>query len=388
MTIRVSYKDILTPNQAESLISKLVYSIEGIERCYLAKETEEIIVDPVDDSSLRELSETIGIMLEEERGIRTLGSRTVSEFRRQDGSGNSGGEKRLLVHDEQLEDLCPSDGSVKRDSAVELVQLLDRLFLNYADRRKAGHRKYPSMIALSTLEKCGYVRSFPQNLFLVSEFPHRYDTLRQVKGAADPTSLARPSPYALSPAVCFHCYEELAGTAFSQPTLLTASGNCFRHEAPWRVGKHRLNEFGMREIVFVGEADFVEEERSWWMKEIGSLFRELGMKGIVATANDPFYFSEDAMKSQHQKMANMKYELIVEAGDGSSYSIASFNNMSDSLCKPFSVLAPSGAPHHSGCVAFGIDRWAYALLSEYGPLSQWPAGVREIVEGKARVLAD
>ncbi|MFD0669977.1 amino acid--ACP ligase [Cohnella sp. GCM10027633] len=384
MTIRLSYKDKLSRNQAESLAGKLVYSIEGIRRCGMDEAAEEIYAEPIEESRSGEIAETIAAMLEEERGIRTLGSRTVRDYSRP----AQGGERRLLVHDGHREDTSPVDVGVKKDSAVELVRLLDGLFLRYAVRRKAAQRQYPSMIALGTLEKCGYVRSFPQNLFTVSEFPHRYRTLRQVKEAADPTSLTRPSRYALSPAVCFHCYEELAGTALAGPTLLTASGACFRHEAPWRVGGHRLNEFGMREVVFVGEAGFVEEERNWWMEEIGALFRELGLKGIMATANDPFYFSEDAMKSQHQKMANMKYELIVEDRRGNSYSIASFNNMSDSLCKPFSVVAPSGAAHHSGCVAFGIDRWAYALLTEYGTLDEWPAGVRDVLEGKARMLAE
>ncbi|MGO4548852.1 amino acid--ACP ligase [Paenibacillus sp. 2TAB23] len=382
--IRLSCKGILTANQAESLMSKLAYSIEGIRSCDWDSEMMEVVIEPVSLESCEAIAATVEAMIAEERGIRTLGSRTIKQTPARsvflEGGFDDGREKTL-------QQAYAVDGSVKRDYAVRLIGLLDRLFEEMAVRRGAALRRYPSMIGIETLEKCGYIRSFPQNLFVVGEFPHRYDTLRQVKSAADPTALARQSRHALAPAVCFHCYAEFSGQVLDGPVRLTAMGNCFRHEAEWRVGNHRLTEFGMREVVFVGDTDFVEEERGWWMEEIWSLFVELGLHGSLTTANDPFYFSEDALKIQHQKMASMKYELLVETPARSTFSIASFNHMGDSLCKPFDVKGPAGLPWSSGCVAFGIDRWAFALLAEYGAWDEWPSAVKDRLHGRAMMPA-
>lgn len=112
------------------------------------------------------------------------------------------------------------------------------------------------------------------------------------------------------------------------------------------------------------------------------MFLALGLSGRIETASDPFYFSEDAAKSQHQMMGNMKYELIVHSGESrGSFSIASFNNMGNSLTKPFEVMDTESKPVHSGCIAFGIDRWVYALLALYGPsYDGWPLRIREFLE--------
>ncbi len=371
---------MLSANQAESLMSKLAYSIEGIRSCEWNSEMMEVVIEPVSLESYGEIAATVEAMIAEERGIRTLGSRTIKQTPvRSDILERGFDDGREAT----LQQAYATDGSVKRDDAVKLIGLLDQLFEVMAVRRGAALRRYPSMIGLDTLEKCGYIRSFPQNLYMVSEFSHQYDTLRQVKTAVDPAALARQSKHALAPAVCFHCYAELSGQVLDGPVRLTAMGNCFRHEAEWRVGNHRLTEFSMREVVFVGDSDFVEEERGWWMQEIWSLFVELDLHGSLTTANDPFYFSEDALKIQHQKMASMKYELLVETPAGSTFSIASFNHMGDSLCKPFNVNGPAGLPWSSGCVAFGIDRWAFALLAEYGAWDEWPSIVKDRFQGRA-----
>jgi hypothetical protein len=378
MIVRFSTKGTLSLIQAESFLSKLIYSIEGGCQCYLEDETQEVVIEIMDDSLLPEISKTINTMIQEEIGIRTLKSRTVQN----NIESAIYDTNHLSNHDYNEEDLYSSDGTIKKGDVVELLQKIDQLFVKLAGKRKAEFRKYPSMIPLSTLNKCGYIRSFPQNIFQVSEFPHQYSELRKLKEMSDINSILRPSLFALSPAVCFHCYAELSGQIIANPTILTAMGNCFRHEAPWRLGNHRLNEFSMREIVFVGEPEFVEKERAWWMSEIWTLFNDLSLLGKIHTANDPFYFSEDAPKSQHQMMATMKYELTVKLRKGGLFSIASFNNMRDSLCKPFEILNPSGRPLQSGCVAFGIDRWMYALLSENGPFRDWPAKIKKIVNGE------
>ncbi len=362
---------VMSPRQAEALVSKIIYSVEGISDCFLDPETRQVVVGLNADCDVPRLEKTIGLLIGWEKDHRVFSHRVRKESAAADAPGEP-------TH--EVEPAFARDGAVRRGLAVRLFDALDALFVEWAYRFGAHLRQYPAMIPLRTLEKCRYIQSFPQNVHFVAEIPHRLDALERVKEAGPLGDIARLSSYALSPAVCFHCYEELSGRRLSEPEVLTARGACFRHEAPWRLGKHRLNEFSMREIVLFGDADYVETAREAYMDKVWNAFESLGLAGKMETASDPFYFSEDAAKSQHQLMANMKFELIAAAG-GEAFSIASFNYMGDTLCRPFDVCDPGGKPLHSGCIAFGIDRWVYALLRAHGTeYERWPARVRSVLE--------
>jgi seryl-tRNA synthetase len=78
-------------------------------------------------------------------------------------------------------------------------------------------------------------------------------------------------------------------------------------------------------------------------------------------------------------MADAKYELEFISVSGSSSSIASFNNCQDTLCEKFEITDQEHRTLHSGCVAFGIDRWRAALFERYGSDSRnWPDVLKNI----------
>ncbi|UWE08643.1 AMP-binding protein [Actinacidiphila bryophytorum] len=254
-----------------------------------------------------------------------------------------------------------------------LVRALDRLFRSIGLAYGAVDRGYPPMIRREVMERCAYLTTFPQNAYLVAEFPHDRDALAEVRVNGDLSAHSRLSPYMLSPAVCFHCYAELADGPVGALHVLTARGECFRHEVPWRVDERRLPAFAMREIVFAGAAERVEETRNQLMDEVWDLFCAMGYQGRVQTATDPFYFADDATLRQFQLLAAVKYELVVEEQDGTISAIASFNNVRDSLCRRFGITGPGTGSAHSGCAAFGLDRWAEATLTRFGPhRDDWP----------------
>jgi seryl-tRNA synthetase len=367
---------ILNSKQAHSLLMKLIYSMEGIADCKIDTRNQDIIIEALPDTSIESIDETVAYLMDKELHHRIISTRIYVES-----------DKNVITYagtSDGIDHLFASNGTVRRGLAVTLYEQLDRILMDLAVRHQAQLRYYPSMISIPTLQKCRYINSFPQNIHLVAEFPHQLKSLEMVRENHPLDDISRLSSYALSPAVCYHCYAELAETRLSQPLLLTALGTCYRHEATWRLGKHRLNEFKMREIVLFGEASFIASKRKEFMEEAWSLFQQLGFAGRIETATDPFYFSEENAKGQIQTMGNMKYELIVDTGELSgSFSIASFNNMQDSLCKPFGVTDDSFTPLHSGCIGFGMDRWVYALLAYYGnDYESWPIGVRNILEGR------
>nr|WP_278430049.1 amino acid--ACP ligase [Brevibacillus laterosporus] len=360
----------LSQSQAEAITSKLMYSLEGISHCSFYPETKQIEIDIVDKSKETHIDQVIQTMIEEQKSIRSFPNRII---RKTDGEIT-----KVRVNEEEM--LAEFSELVRKESAVTLYEALQRLFTEYAVSKQARARIYSSLIPRQTLEKCQYVKNFPQNLYVVAEFPHEYEVLNQVGQTDNYEEHIRCSEHLLSPALCFHCYEEYSNQTLHEPLLLSTEGVCFRHEAPWRLGKHRLHNFRMREFVFMGNETFVEETRSFFLDLIWKLFVKLGFSGYVETAHDPFYFPHHAEKSQYQLMAHMKYELIISTDTG-SFSIASFNNVKDTLCKEFDITEPNGSILHSGCVAFGIDRWVYALLVVYGTqLQEWPIQIREILD--------
>jgi seryl-tRNA synthetase len=365
-------KGALSVEQAKNLVSKLMYSIEDIRGCFLEESTQDIVILLYQKNHVKDLALLLEKMITDVGQMRVFHQRTVKEHFPDDA------KKSTNQHHEQVEKVFALNGQVCKDEAVELHRIFDLLFLQCADSRRALLRQYPSLIDVETMKRCKYIEMFPQNVFFVAEFPHNFQDLNLQTLAENYEKQTRLSTFMLSPAVCFHCYKEYQEKHLEKPLILTARNNCFRHEATWRVGKYRLREFSMREIVYLADALFIEEMRSSLMNEIWHLFIELGLKGRIETASDPFYFPQDATKEQYQLITGMKYELIVQLHDGESFALASFNNMRDTLCEPFKITYGQRTPAHSGCAAFGLDRWVYAILSEFGSDPRnWPERLRE-----------
>jgi aspartyl-tRNA synthetase len=59
----------------------------------------------------------------------------------------------------------------------------------------------------------------------------------------------------------------------------------------------------------------------------------------------------------------------------------SFNYHRDHFGTTWNIVDTEGAPAHTGCVAFGMDRLAVALFHTHGTdLGHWPAAVRGVLE--------
>ncbi|CAM4428704.1 hypothetical protein PAEN110709_15530 [Paenibacillus endophyticus] len=130
----------MTANQAESLISKLAYSIEGVRGCDWNSERMEVVIEPISMDSCEAIAATVEAMIAEERGIRTLGSRTIKQTPARSGISKGGFDDG---RENTVQQAYAADGSVKRDYAVKLIGLLDRLFEGMAVRRGGGAAPIP-----------------------------------------------------------------------------------------------------------------------------------------------------------------------------------------------------------------------------------------------------
>ena len=269
--------------------------------------------------------------------------------------------------------------------AVLLEQAFDRIFREMAVRNGAALRQYPSILTWEQTNNSGYLLHFPQSIYGICEVPHEAEKLQhyrehvnEYKGASD--GFVQNNLF-LQPCICFHVYEELAlsGNAPEELELFTAAGRCYRHEHRSRLSEVRLREFYMREIVYVGQAERVVQMRAQLMEETWALFEELGLRGYMESATDPFYYEEDNALTFFQSSNELKVELRSSINDQLDFSIASFNLCGHVLCKAFGVEA--GAHEiHSGCTGFGIDRWIQTLLAVHGYSSErWPDKIKAYI---------
>ncbi|MBV6713669.1 tRNA ligase [Paenibacillus chitinolyticus] len=305
------------------------------------------------------------------------------------------------------------DSESAKEAHVLLEQALVKLLRSRAHAYGAALRRYPAMMPESVLQKSGYIRNFPQNVYAVGEFRHQFDTMQEIRSRLEDNAplhkLLQPSGMYLQPCICYHVYEEQSGKRSGSPAgsgsgggaavssgpnlaLYSAYGPCFRHEHASRIDDSRLREFGMFEIVYIGGAQEVRDMRLKLLEDTWLLFGQLGLEGYVETASDPFFLPEDTDRRLFQLAAESKFELRFAPGGESvsDYAVTSFNVCGDVLCKAFGITGEpaeygeageagkDGAPLHSGCTAFGVDRWVQALAETHGyEAGSWPQLIRE-----------
>jgi hypothetical protein len=242
---------------------------------------------------------------------------------------------------------CPDGRLSLRRTAAGLCRWFGERFLQMASDAGAEEYRFGSAITRETLARAGYFEAFPD-------------------GATSIADEGNGRGYCLSPAVCYHAYEEFAGHRFDRPVTITAESSCFRDADRKAGGSGRLWEFTMREVVFVGLSAWVTAGRDQWMARIGDFAASLGLDGSIEPATDPFFGAAGRGKQLLQQVKGLKYELRLRAGQG-SLPVASFNLHETFFGQRFAMTVAGGAEAHSACVAFGLERWVLAFLEQQGP---------------------
>lgn len=272
--------------------------------------------------------------------------------------------------------------------ALAAVDALGALLDNFMRPWNAQPIQTPVLIPAPVLARCDYFRSFPQYVSFVSHLHEEFETIdgfrsrhqeRDTLDDATRGDLDIPG-VCLSPAVCYHIYHRHSGEPVpATGTIYDVSGRCFRYESTNLSDMRRLWEFTMRELVFVGEREWVLAERQKAIDAFIPILDALGLPTEIRTASDPFFVAPDAnAKTYFQLSSETKYEISVEVGADERLAVGSFNYHTDFFGKAFDTAAGEAGAAHSVCVAFGLERLAYAVLVHYGsdPAS-WPALLRQ-----------
>ncbi|GAB4157899.1 MAG: amino acid--[acyl-carrier-protein] ligase [Candidatus Promineifilaceae bacterium] len=267
---------------------------------------------------------------------------------------------------------------------LEVIHFFEHVFLTLAQKMMAQEYTYPHLIHTKSLQKHDYLLHFPHLIAFALPVIQDQQTLQIFMATiqANPSAninayLQHPPEWILRPAVCFHVYEQLDGCCLhpNAPLIFTTQGRCFRHEEK-PVIPSRLRVFTMREVVFIGSADFVSHQRQKMISLTQNLVKALDLQAHLETATDPF-FTDSKRMGLYQKLGKLKYEMHLNIPyEGGTIAATSFNIHNDFFTKAHNISSQTETPIATGCVAFGIERWAYAFLAQHGPDKQnWPVNL-------------
>jgi seryl-tRNA synthetase len=269
-----------------------------------------------------------------------------------------------------------------------LITYFESLFLSLADSFGAQPYRFPTLIPAPYLERVGYFRAFPHSLTFVTHLREDLDAIDNFAQSAacdehglntPPKSFAQVQAL-LSPAVCYHLYFALADQPLPGGKMVaTAVGNCFRYEAINLVSLERMWNFSMREIIFVGPKDFVLDNRELARQRMAITLQEIGLAYRVESANDPFFIGEFRKQAAFQSAFQLKFEIRARLPyKNSTLAVGSYNYHQDFFGRHLNIILPDGSPAHTGCVAFGLERVAFAFLAQFGlEPDEWPDPVRK-----------
>ncbi len=251
---------------------------------------------------------------------------------------------------------------------------------------------FPAMIDADTLHKCGYFDSHPNAVTFVGNVIEDFDAIEEFRRANSCSEGALIPQHdhihidgmCLNPAACFPCYPTLTGQNFVEGQCYTWLGRVFRYESRNINGLDRLYEFNVRELVFVGNEDYVRGCRAKALPIVEELASFIDIDCQVQTATDPFFATVSAAKKFWQAAQEVKNEIKIPAlgNDGSQKMLAcgSINLHGNFFGKRFGFTCENGEPAQTGCVGLGIERWVLAAFTQHGfDEKRWPEAVRKAI---------
>jgi seryl-tRNA synthetase len=221
---------------------------------------------------------------------------------------------------------------------------------------------FPPLMRVADLDRFDYFRNFPQLPLMVAGLKPEclHDVAAQgVTLKAVPSGDLVAAAYALPSAACYNIYLHFEGTVLTGPSYVTTVANCFRNEQRYD-DLRRLWGFTMREIVCMGTRDEVQAHLVGFRERVLHFGEQLGLALAVEAGSDPFY-QPQSPRAVMQQLFPQKEEFLY-AG---SVAIASVNFHRNFFGERCGIKTPDGQAAFTGCMAFGIERWLYALLDRF-----------------------
>lgn len=267
-------------------------------------------------------------------------------------------------------------GAIGGDSFT-LFAKLEKMFLSLASKSEAREYHFPVFISAKELKKLDYFKSFPQLIHFPVSLDMDEDNLRSFQdehmNEKGEIKLAKVGPICecLTPAACYHFYITHQNQVLPHSKYFTTRAHCFRQEKFYEPLRRQRN-FNMREIVCIGTADEVKDFLGRYKEIMTKVLKQLKLPVDWEIATDPFFDPESNPKFIMQTLDPVKQEMILFKGLPEELSIGSINYHKNYFGDGFNIKIKDETAF-SGCVAFGLERWIYAITKIYGTDEvNWP----------------
>lgn len=271
---------------------------------------------------------------------------------------------------------------------LSLYRALDGGFRSLAARVAALEVDVPPLFPASALQRIDYFASFPHLATFAcvhAEEPANLKAFAAAPWDAEAGALQlgalTPTRDVLTPAACYHVYLDRIGHRLTAPVHVTLCARCFRREA-YYAPLRRQWSFTMRELVCLGTPEEVKAFLAHHRGLMQDLAADLGLPVELAHATDPFFNPGASGKHLMQMVDPVKEELVF----GGDLAIGSLNYHRSTFGEAFDIRR-DGEPVHTGCVAFGMERWLWALVETHGlagaqaRVKAWASGLASVGEG-------
>lgn len=248
------------------------------------------------------------------------------------------------------------------------------------DECRIVKKLYPVLLPLKGYKKTGYLQRSPQYSMFCCSLREDMSVLDGVSEIAnnDYKEILENPCYVLSPSACFHVYEEYKNRVLEENTIVSFTQSVFRNEGRFNFGEFgRMRDYHVKEIVFIGDLDFVVNARKKMMETTQKLVEQFKLEAKMVLASDPFILPKMQIYKKVQTIDKSKYELRMSYKEDCDMSVASFNLHGTAFSKPFNIKV-QGKETVTGCVGYGLERIVLSFLSQYGENPEnWPKDVRD-----------
>jgi seryl-tRNA synthetase len=256
---------------------------------------------------------------------------------------------------------------------------VDSLITRASEPDRPETPRFPPLIPRRTLEKAGYLKSFPNLCGAVFSFKGKeaaaLDLLERVGKGADWSMHLSMTDVVLTPAACYPAYPAIARRGVLPPgglTLDLGASYVFRNEPS--PDPARLQVFHQREMVRVGRPDDVLRWREVWMSRAQSIFTSLELDAKLDLASDPFFGRGGKLLANSQRAQSLKFEILVPIASADRTAVASFNYHQEHFGSAFGIQLQDGSVASTACLGFGLERITLALFRAHGlDTDSWPS---------------
>ncbi|MBT3237658.1 MAG: hypothetical protein HOK06_07040 [Rhodospirillaceae bacterium] len=277
-----------------------------------------------------------------------------------------------------------------------LIDFFAERVVDAANQFGAKPYRFPALISPGYLERVKYFSNFPHSLSFVTHLREDMEVIEKFSedgcckdGLVHAADGSYGDPDAmLSPTVCHHLYMSLTDSVLPEEGLIaTAEGNCFRYESTNMASLERLWNFTMREIIFVGSADFVGEGLEKARDMMRQTLDDMALAYKVESATDPFFIGNYRDQAAYQSAFELKHEVrALLPFKGDTIAVGSYNRHKDFFGRSLNIKQADGEFAETGCIGFGFERLAFAFICQHGfDPNSWPdapsAHYRRLSEG-------